>query len=283
MEYITLNNGVKMPMLGFGVFQIPEHKEAVQAVNDALESGYRLIDTAAAYHNEEAVGEAISQSGINRSDLFITTKLWVQDHGYDNTLRAFDTSMKKLKLDVLDLYLIHKPYGDYYGSWRAMERLYKEGRIRAIGVTSFWNERLADLFTHNEIKPAVNQIETNVLLQQTEAHDFMEKHNIVHEAWSPFAEGNNNVFRNELLEQIARKHNKTTAQVMLRWLIQRNIPVIPKSSHKDRIISNFDIFDFKLDEEDLLSILKLDTKKSTIYDEMNPDIAIGIGNHKIHD
>lgn len=283
MEYITLNNGVKMPMLGFGVFQIPEHKEAVQAVNDALESGYRLIDTAAAYFNEEAVGEAISQSGINRSELFITTKLWVQDHGYDNTLRAFDTSMKKLKLDVLDLYLIHKPYGDYYGSWRAMERLYKEGRIRAIGVTSFWNERLADLFTHNEIKPAVNQIETNVLLQQTEAHDFMEKHNIVHEAWSPFAEGNNNVFRNELLEQIARKHNKTTAQVMLRWLIQRNIPVIPKSSHKDRIISNFDIFDFKLDEEDLLSILKLDTKKSTIYDEMNPDIAIGIGNHKIHD
>ncbi|MDY6469859.1 MAG: aldo/keto reductase [Succinivibrio dextrinosolvens] len=283
MEFITLNNGVKMPMLGFGVFQIPDHKEAVQAVNNALETGYRLIDTAAAYFNEEAVGEAISQSGINRSELFITTKLWVQDHGYDNTLRAFDTSMKKLKLDVLDLYLIHKPYGDYYGSWRAMERLYKEGRIRAIGVTSFWNERLADLFTHNEIKPAVNQIETNVWLQQIEAHDFMEKHNIVHEAWSPFAEGNNNVFRNELLEQIARKHNKTTAQVMLRWLIQRNIPVIPKSSHKDRIISNFDIFDFQLDEEDLLSILKLDTKKSTIYDEMNPDIAISIGNHKIHD
>lgn len=283
MEFITLNNGVKMPMLGFGVFQIPEHKEAVQAVNNALETGYRLIDTAAAYFNEEAVGEAISQSGIKRSELFITTKLWVQDHGYDNTLRAFDTSMKKLKLDVLDLYLIHKPYGDYYGAWRAMERLYKEGRIRAIGVTSFWNERLADLFTHNEIIPAVNQIETNVWLQQTEAHDFMEKHNIVHEAWSPFAEGNNNVFKNDLLEQIARKHNKTTAQVMLRWLLQRNIPVIPKSSHKERIISNFNIFDFKLDEDDLLSIKKLDTKKSTIYDEMNPDIAIGIGNHKIHD
>lgn len=283
MEYITLNNGVKMPMLGFGVFQIPDHKEAVQAVNNALETGYRLIDTAAAYFNEEAVGEAISQSDIKRSELFITTKLWVQDHGYDNTLRAFDTSMKKLKLDVLDLYLIHKPYGDYYGSWRAMERLYKEGRIRAIGVTSFWNERLADLFTHNEIKPAVNQIETNVWLQQTEAHDFMDKHNIVHEAWSPFAEGNNNVFKNEILEQIARKHNKTTAQIMLRWLLQRNIPVIPKSSHKDRIISNFDIFNFRLDEEDLLTIQKLDTKKSTIYDEMNPDIAIGIGSHKIHD
>ncbi len=283
MEFVTLNNGIKMPMLGFGVFQIPDHKEAVQAVNDALETGYRLIDTAAAYFNEGAVGEAISQSGIKRSELFITTKLWVQDHGYDNTLRAFDSSMKKLKLDVLDLYLIHKPYGDYYGSWRAMERLYKEGRIRAIGVTSFWNERLADLFTHNEIIPAVNQIETNVWLQQTEAHDFMEKHNIVHEAWSPFAEGNNNVFKNELLEQIARKHNKTTAQVMLRWLIQRNIPVIPKSSHKDRIISNFDIFDFKLDEEDLLNIKKLDTNKSTIYDEMNPDIAISIGSHKIHD
>ncbi|MBP5243898.1 MAG: aldo/keto reductase [Succinivibrio sp.] len=283
MEYITLNNGVKMPMLGFGVFQIPEHKDAVQAVNDALETGYRLIDTAAAYFNEDAVGEAVSQSGINRSELFITTKLWVQDHGYDNTLRAFDSSMKKLKLDVLDLYLIHKPYGDYYGSWRAMERLYKEGRIRAIGVTSFWNERLADLFTHNEIIPAVNQIETNVWLQQTEAHDFMEKHNIVHEAWSPFAEGNNNVFKNDLLEQIARKHNKTTAQVMLRWLLQRNIPVIPKSSHKERIISNFDIFDFKLDDEELLSIKKLDTKKSTIYDEMNPDIAISIGSHRIHD
>jgi len=283
MEYITLNNSVKMPMLGFGVFQIPEHKDAVQAVNDALETGYRLIDTAAAYFNEEAVGEAVSQSGINRSELFITTKLWVQDHGYDNTLRAFDTSMKKLKLDVLDLYLIHKPYGDYYGSWRAMERLYKEGRIRAIGVTSFWNERLADLFSHNEIKPAVNQIETNVWLQQQEAHDFMVKHNIVHEAWSPFAEGNNNVFKNEILEQIARKHNKTTAQIMLRWLIQRNIPVIQKSSHKERIISNFNIFDFRLDEEDLLNIQKLDTKRSTIYDEMNPDIAIGIGSHKIHD
>ncbi len=283
MDFITLNNGVKMPMLGVGVFQIPEHKNAVQAVNDALETGYRLIDTAAAYFNEEAVGEAISQSGIERSELFITTKLWVQDQGYDNTLRAFDTSMKKLKLDVLDLYLIHKPYGDYYGSWRAMERLYKEGRIRAIGVTSFWNERLADLFTHNEIKPAVNQIETNVWLQQQEAHEFMNKYNIVHEAWSPFAEGNNNVFKNEILEQIARKHNKTTAQVMLRWLIQRNIPVIPKSSHKDRIISNFDIFDFSLDEEDLLSIKKLDTKKSTIYDEMNPNIAISLGSHKIHD
>jgi len=191
--------------------------------------------------------------------------------------------MKKLKLDVLDLYLIHKPYGDYYGSWRAMERLYKEGRIRAIGVTSFWNERLADLFSHNEIKPAVNQIETNVWLQQQEAHDFMVKHNIVHEAWSPFAEGNNNVFKNEILEQIARKHNKTTAQIMLRWLIQRNIPVIQKSSHKERIISNFNIFDFRLDEEDLLNIQKLDTKRSTIYDEMNPDIAIGIGSHKIHD
>jgi len=283
MEYIVLNNGIKMPMLVFGVYQIEEHKKAVQAVTDALETGYRLIDTAAAYFNEEAVGEAISQSGIKRSELFITTKLWVQDHGYDNTLRAFDTSMKRLNLEVLDLYLIHKPYGDYYGSWRAMERLYKEGRIRAIGVTSFWNERLADLFTHNEIKPAVNQIETNVWLQQTKAHDFMEKHNIVHEAWSPFAEGNNNVFKNETLEHIARKHHKTTAQIMLRWLIQRNIPVIPKSSHKDRIISNFDIFDFRLDEEDLLNIQRLDTKKSTIYDEMNPDIAISIGSHKIHD
>lgn len=283
MEYTTLNNGIKMPMLGFGVFQIPDHKVAVQAVTDALEIGYRHIDTAAAYFNEEAVGEAIAQSGIRRSDLFITTKLWVQDHGYDNTLKAFDTSMTKLKLDVLDLYLIHKPYGDYYGSWRAMERLYREGRIRAIGVTSFWNERLADLLTHNEIKPAVNQVETNVWLQQWESQEFMNKHKIVHEAWSPFAEGNNDIFRNKTLETIAKKHGRTTAQIMLRWLVERGIPVIPKSSHKERIASNFDIFGFSLDEEDHRLIKELDTHRSTIYDEMDPDIAINIGSHKIHD
>lgn len=272
-----------MPMLGFGVFQIPEHKAAVQAVNDALECGYRLIDTAAAYLNEDAVGEAVSASGIKRSELFITTKLWVQDSGYDSTLRAFDTSMKKLKLEVLDLYLIHKPYGDYYGSWRAMERLYREGRIRAIGVTSFWPERLADLFIHNEIKPQVNQIETNVWLQQHRAHEFMSRHDIVHQAWSPFAEGNNNVFKNGILQQIAAKHDRTTAQVMLRSLIQRNIAVIPKSSHKDRMVSNFDIFSFSLDEEDLENISRLDTEKSTIYDEMDPEMAISIGSHRIHD
>lgn len=283
MEYVTLNNGVKMPMIGFGVFQIPESKEAERAVSDALEVGYRMIDTAASYFNEEAVGAAIKSSGIPRDELFVTTKLWVQDYGYDNTLKAFDVSMKKLGLDVLDLYLMHKPYGDYYGSWKALERLYKEGRIRAIGVTSFWNERLADLFNMNEIKPAVNQIETNVWFQQWPSGEFMAKHGIQHEAWGPFAEGNNGVFKTPLLREIAAKHGKTTGQVMLRWLIQRNVVVIPKTVHRERMEENLNIFDFALDAEDMEQIRTLDTGKSTIYDEMDPNRALFIGSVKIHD
>lgn len=283
MEYVTLNNGVKMPKIGFGVFQIPDLKQTEQAVSDALVVGYRMIDTASSYMNEEAVGAAIRNSGIAREDLFVTTKLWVQDYGYDNALKAFDVSMKKLGLDVLDLYLLHKPYGDYYGAWRALERLYKEGRIRAIGVTSFWNERLGDLFNYNEVKPAVNQIETNVWLQQWSSGEFMAEHGIQHEAWAPFAEGNNDVFNTPLLKEIANKYGKTTGQVMLRWLIQRNVIVIPKSVRKERMAENLNIFDFALDAEDMEKIRSLDTGKSTIYDEMDPNMALSIGQVKIHD
>ena len=282
MEFVTLNNGVKMPQLGYGVYQTrPEETE--KAVGTALELGYRLIDTAASYDNEEGVGAAIKQSGIPRKELFVTTKLWVQDHGYDNTLKAFDTSMKKLGLDYLDLYLIHKPYSDYYGSWRAMERLYREGRIRAIGVTSFWNERLADLFNCNEIKPAVNQIETNVWNQKWAEEAFMKQQGIQQEAWAPFAEGANHVFTNPVLQEIARKHGKTTGQVMLRWLLQRGIVAIPKSVHKERMQENLDVFDFQLDEADMQAIRSLDTKTSPIYDEMDPQRALFIGKMKIHD
>ena len=283
MEYVTLNNGVKMPILGLGVFQVTDLKQAEQAVSDALEVGYRMIDTAASYMNEEAVGAAIKGSGIPRDELFVTTKLWVQDYGYDNTLKAFDVSMKKLGLDVLDLYLLHKPYNDYYGAWRAVERLYKEGRIRAIGVTSFWNERLADLFLHNEVKPAVNQIETNVWRQQWASAEFMAEHGIQHEAWAPFAEGVNDVFNAPLLKEIAEKHGRTTGQVMLRWLIQRNVAVIPKTVHKERMAENLNVFDFVLDEEDMAKIRTLETGKSAAYDEMDPNMAMMIGKVKIHE
>lgn len=282
MEFVTLNNGIKMPKLGYGVYQTAPN-DTERAVSDALEIGYRLIDTAAAYDNEQGVGAAIRQSGIPREDLFVTTKLWVQDHGYDNTLRAFDTSMKKLGLDYLDLYLIHKPYGDYYGAWRAMEKLYKEGRIRAIGVTSFWNERLADLANMNEVKPAVNQIETNVWDQKWSEDAFMKEIGIQHEAWAPFAEGNNDVFRTPLLQKIGEKYGKTVGQVMLRWLLQRDIAVIPKSVRKERMQENFDVFDFELTPADMEAIRTLDTGKSTIYDEMDPYVAMTIGQVKIHD
>ncbi|MBQ9371840.1 MAG: aldo/keto reductase [Thermoguttaceae bacterium] len=283
MDYVTLNNGVQMPIIGFGVYQISNLAETERAVDDALSSGYRLIDTAAAYLNEEAVGAAIKGSGLERDDLFITTKLWVQDYGYDAALKAFDVSMKKLGLDVLDLYLLHKPYGDYYGAWRALEKLYREGRIRAIGVTSFWNERLADLFNCNDVKPAVNQIETNVWFQQRAANAFMKENGIQHEAWAPFAEGNNDVFRAPTLLELAAKYEKTTGQIMLRWLIQRGIVVIPKTVHKERMLENINVFDFTLDSDDMAKIESLDTGKSTIYDEMDPKMAFYIGQLKIHD
>lgn len=282
MDYITLNNGVKMPILGYGVYQTPP-EDTERAVSDALSLGYRLIDTAASYGNEEGVGRAIRESGIKREDIFLTTKLWVQDHGYDNTLKAFDLSCKKLGVDYLDLYLIHKPYGDYHGSWRAMERLYREERIRAIGVTSFWNERLGDLIASHEIKPAVNQVETNVWNQKWPEADFMKEQGIQMEAWAPFAEGNGHVFTQPLLVKLAQRYGKTTGQIMLRWLIQRHIAVIPKSVHKERMRENMDVFDFRLTDEDMEAIRSLDTGKSTIYDEMDPHVAMAIARIKIHE
>jgi diketogulonate reductase-like aldo/keto reductase len=277
MNYKVLSNGVKMPMVGFGVFQVDDQKVCEQAVLDAIEVGYRSIDTAATYLNEEAVGKAVATSGIKREEFFITTKLWVQDHGYDNTKRAFDKSLKKLGLDYLDMYLIHKPYGDYYGSWRAMEDLYKEGIIKAIGVTSFPSERLLDLFLHNEIKPMVNQIETNVWFQRKEEEKFLKKEGIAHEAWAPFAEGNNDVFNAPVLKEIGVKYGKSTGQVMLRWLLQRDVTVIPKSVKKERMKQNIDVFDFELAIEDMEKIAAMDTGKSTIHDPQDLETARWIG------
>jgi diketogulonate reductase-like aldo/keto reductase len=272
-----------MPAIGFGVFQVFDQKVALQAVSDALEVGYRHIDTAATYMNEEAVGAAVRESGLRREDVFVTSKVWVQDHGYDETLRAFDTTMRKLGLDYLDLYLIHKPYGDYYATWRALEHLYHERRIRAIGVTSFWNERLQDLFLHNEVKPAVNQVETNVWYQQRDTEDFLRSEGIQMQAWAPFAEGNGDVFHNTVLQQIARKHGVTTGQVQLRWLNQRGIVALPKTVHKERMRENLDIFGFTLDESDLQAIVTLDTGRSTIYDDKDLATVRGIGTFKFHD
>ena len=282
MKDVRLNNGVMMPAIGFGVFQIPEN-ETERVVTNAIEVGYRLIDTAAAYFNEEQVGNAIRRSGIEREKFFVTTKLWVQDYEYDNALRAFDLSMKKLGLDYLDLYLMHKPYGNYYAAWRAMERLYKEGRVRAIGVTSFSSERLQDLFLHNEIKPAVNQLETNPFFQQQAANAFLQQEGIQHEAWAPFAEGKNDIFNHPVLKEIASRHGKSVGAVILRWLNQRNIVVIPKSVRVERMVENFNILDFSLAGEEMTAIAALETGKSPIYDDMDLQIVKGIGLHKIHD
>ena len=279
---IQVEGAVMMPAIGFGVFQIPEN-ETERAVNDAIEIGYRKFDTAAAYFNEEQLGNAIRQSGIKREEFFITTKLWVQDYEYDDALRAFDLSMKKLGLDYLDLYLMHKPYGNYYAAWRAMERLYKEGRIRAIGVTSFSNERLQDLFLHNEIKPVVNQLETHPFFQQQAVNAFLQQEGIQHEAWAPFAEGQNDIFNHPTLKAIAEQHDKGVGAVILRWLNQRNIVVIPKSVHKERMIENFNILDFTLSKEEMDAIALLETGKSPIYDDMDLLTVKGIGLHKIHE
>lgn len=281
MKEVRLNNGVMMPAVGFGVYQIPV-EETERCVSDALEVGYRMIDTASSYFNERQVGDALRRSGLRREQVFVTTKLWVQDYEYDDALRAFDLSMKNLGLDYLDLYLLHKPYGNYYAAWRAVERLYKEGRIRAIGVTSFSNERLQDLFLHNEVKPAVNQIETNPLFQQREANAFMRQEGIQHEAWAPFAEGRRGIFNNPTVKAIAGRHGKTTAQVMLRWLNQRGVVVIPKSVSKARMAENLDIFDFTLDDEEMRRMAVLDTGKSPIYDDQDLPTVRGIGLHKIH-
>jgi len=270
MKKIVLNNGVEMPILGFGVFQIEDLAECERSVRDAIDVGYRLIDTAASYGNEEAVGNAIKASGVRRNELFITTKLWIADTGFEKTKRAFDRSLKRLQLDYLDLYLIHQPYGDVFGSWRAMAELYREGRIKAIGVSNFHPDRVMDFIVHNEVVPAVDQIETHPFHQQVETQKFLRENNIQIESWGPFAEGKNNIFRNEVLVSIAKKHGKTVAQVILRWLTQRNIIVIPKSVRKDRMTENFDIFNFELTQEDMDAIRQLDTRKSLFFDHRDP-------------
>ncbi|BDG35876.1 aldo/keto reductase [Saccharococcus caldoxylosilyticus] len=280
MQTVTLNNGVKMPILGFGVYQITDLDVCEQCVYDALMTGYRLIDTAAAYQNEEAIGRAIKRSGVPREEIFVTTKLWIQDAGYESTKKAFAKSLERLQLDYLDLYLIHQPFGDVYGSWRAMEELYREGKIRAIGVSNFQMDRLVDLIIHNEVVPAVNQIETHPFCQQIESAKLMKEYNVQIESWAPFAEGRNNIFQNEVLVSIAQKYNKSVAQVILRWLTQRGIVAIPKSVHKERIVENFNIFDFALSQEDMEMIATLDTKKSLFFSHNDPEIVKWLCNRK---
>ncbi|MED4170650.1 aldo/keto reductase [Priestia megaterium] len=282
MQKVMLNNGVEMPILGFGVYQIEDAKQCEQAVYDALIAGYRLIDTAAAYMNEEAVGKAIKRSGIPREEIFITTKLWIQDSGYENAKKAFVKSLERLKVDYIDLYLIHQPFGDVYGSWRAMEELYREGKIRAIGVSNFYPDRMVDLITHNEVIPAVNQVETHPFCQQIESHNLMTDNNVQIMSWGPFAEGRNNMFQNEVLGSIAKRYSKSVAQVILRWLTQRGIIVIPKSIHKERIIENFNIFDFELNQEDMDTITTLDTKESVFFSHRDPDFVKWLGNVKFN-
>jgi len=280
MKNIKLNNGVEMPILGFGVYQITNAQECEKSVLDAIAVGYRLIDTAAIYGNEEAVGNAIKKSGVAREEFFITTKLWIADAGYEKAKKAFDNSLKKLQLDYLDLYLIHQPYGDVYGSWRAMEELYAEGKTRAIGVSNFQPDRVMDLIVHNKIVPAINQIETHPFHQQVETQKFLHDNNVQIESWGPFAEGKNDIFNNELLLAIASKHNKSVAQVILRGLIQRGVVVIPKSVRKERMAENFDVFDFDLSADDLNSIATLDTGESQFFDHRDPAIVAWLGRLK---
>jgi 2,5-diketo-D-gluconate reductase A len=281
MQNIRLNNGVEMPILGFGVFQVTDLAECERSVLDAINSGYRLIDTAQSYGNEEAVGNAIQKSSVPREELFITTKLWIQDQGIQGTKKAFETSLKKLKLDYLDLYLIHQPYGDVYGEWRAMEELYKEGKVRAIGVSNFHPDRLMDLIVHHEILPAVNQIETHPFHQQADAQSFLMETNVQIESWGPFAEGKNDIFSNDLLQTIADKYQKSIAQVILRWLTQRGVVAIPKSVKKERMIENINIFDFELTADDMEAIKTLDTKASSFFDHRDPAMVKWLGERKL--
>lgn len=281
MKYVTLNNGVEMPQLGFGVFQVPDPAECERAVIDAAEVGYRLFDTAASYMNEEAVGRGLKASGVARNELFITTKLWIEDAGYEKTKAAFQRSLDKLQLDYLDLYLIHQPFGDVYGSWRAMEEILAEGRVRAIGVSNFAPDRLVDLILHNEIVPAINQVETNPFCQQIEAQEIMTAEGVQIESWAPFAEGKNDLFTNELLATIAASHGKSIAQVVLRWLIQRDVVAIPKSVRKERMAENFAIWDFELDQDEMDRIATLDTACSQFFSHQDPQMVRWLGTRKL--
>jgi 2,5-diketo-D-gluconate reductase A len=281
MRNVKLNNGVEIPILGFGVFQITDLTECERSVIDAIQIGYRHIDTAASYLNEEAVGRGIKRSGVAREELFITTKLWIQRNGYEGTKRACERSLKRLQLDYVDLYLIHQPFGDVYGEWRAMEELHQQGKVRAIGVANFFPDRIMDLMIHNEITPAVNQIEVNPFNQQIDTQKFLQENNVQVEAWAPFAEGKNNIFKNELLLQIGAKHKKSVAQIILRWLSQRGIVVLSKSVRKERMMENINVLDFELSAEDMTAITTLDTKTSSFFDHRDPERVKWLGNRKL--
>lgn len=269
MEYVELYNGVKMPILGFGVYQIPK-SECERCVLDALKVGYRHIDTAQSYFNEEEVGSAIKKSGIKREDIFLTSKVWIEHYGYEECKKSVLESLNKLQTSYIDLMLLHQPFGDCYGAWRALVELYQEGKVKSIGVSNFGPDRLVEFVNFNEIIPMVNQIETNPLCQQTEARKWLDKYNVIHESWAPFGEGRNGLFENPALKEIGKKHNKTTAQVMLRWNIQRGVVVIPKSTHIERMQENFDVFDFNLSEDDMQEISKLDTQNSLFFSHYDP-------------
>ena len=281
MRSVTLNNGVEMPILGFGVYQIPA-EQTERAVFDALAAGYRLLDTAAAYGNEEAVGRAVKASGIPRGELFVTTKLWVQDApAQDNTRRAFETSLGKLGLDHVDLYLMHQPFGDVYGQWRAMEAVYREGLAKAIGVANFYPDRLLDLILNNEVTPAVNQIETHPFFQRTADHDLMREHGVQHQSWGGFAEGRNNLFTHPVLSEIGDTYGKSVAQVVLRWLVQRGIVTIPKSVNPDRMAQNFDVFDFELTDDQTARIAALDTGATLFFDHHDPEMVAWLSKRRL--
>jgi diketogulonate reductase-like aldo/keto reductase len=281
MQTVKLNNGVEIPIIGFGVFQITDPDECVRGVVDAIETGYTHIDTAASYRNEEAVGKGIRESGIAREDLFLTTKLWIQRDGYEDTLKAFDRSLNRLQMEYVDLYLIHQPYGDVYGEWRAMEELYRQGKIRSIGVSNFHPDRIMDLIIHNQIVPAVNQIEVSPFHQRVDGQAFFAEQSVAVEAWAPFAEGRNNIFHNETLLKVGAKHGKSVAQVILRWVIQRGIIALAKTVSKDRMRENISIFDFELDAADLAAIAALDTQTSAFFDHRDPKMVKWLGERKL--
>ncbi len=270
---VLLNNGVGMPILGYGVFQITDPAECEQSVVDAIQTGYRLIDTAASYGNEEAVGKAIARSQVARQDLFITTKLWIQDASYDGALKAFDRSLQRMQLDYLDLYLIHQPYGDVHGAWRAMEELYQQGRVRAIGVSNFHPDRVMDMLMHHPVPPAVDQIETHPFHQQIETQAFLQENQVQIESWGPFAEGRNGIFTNEYLLSLGAKYDRSVAQIILRWLTQRGVVAIPKSVRKERMQENFNVFDFELSQADMAGMAALDTQKSSFFDHRDPNMV----------
>ena len=282
MQYRSLSNGVELPMIGYGTFQITDAAQCERGVSEALEAGYRLFDTAASYENEAAIGRSLRGSGVTRDALFITTKLWVQDAGYDGTLKAFDSSLKQLGLYSIDLYLIHQPFGDYYGAWRAMERLYREGAVRAIGVSNFTPERLVDLCMNQEVRPMVNQIEIHPFFQQNTALRVMEDYGVVPQAWGPFSEAQKDIFNHKTLAKIASRHGKTTAQVILRWHLQRDLPTIPKTVHQERMTENLDVFDFELSEKELESIAGMDIGHSEIIDHHSFCTARQLNSVKIH-